>query len=147
MYVSPKSLPSYRAGQTDKLLSPPQLPLNFLTSLFGVNARELTGQNGSLSFRTIGIYTGTIASAVVSICFLIAFNNIFRVLLFETCDLILLALTTAWAYLVVYTGVRGIYRKVDREVRKLGVRAWLVERRKILKENRGYQLKDRYVGV
>ncbi|KAI9768065.1 MAG: hypothetical protein M1840_005099 [Geoglossum simile] len=123
------------------------LPLNFLTSLFGVNARELTGQNGRLSFRTIGLYTGTIASAVVSICFLIAFNNLFRVLLFETCDFVLVVLTTAWAYLVEYTGIRGVYRRVVVAGEAVRVRAWLVEKRRALGEKRGYQLKERYIGV
>jgi hypothetical protein len=69
------------------------------------------------------------------------------VLLFETCDFVLVLLTTAWAYLVEYTGVRKVYRRVLAGAGRMRVRAWLVERRRVLWERRGYRLKDRYVGV
>ncbi|KAH0533884.1 hypothetical protein FGG08_007498 [Glutinoglossum americanum] len=123
------------------------LPLNFLTSLFGVNARELTGQPGMLTFRTVGLYTGTIAAAVISVCFLIAFNSVFRVYLFETCDFVLLVMTTVWAFVAEFSGLRGAYRKgLEVAGRRVGVRRWLLGRREWLREQRDYKLAERYVG-
>ncbi|KAH0559254.1 hypothetical protein GP486_004233 [Trichoglossum hirsutum] len=126
------NLQALAAKQQGKTLLIFTLPLNFLTSLFGVNARELTGQPGMMSFREVGLYT--------------AFNSVIRVIILDSCDFILVLLTTAWALIAEYSGLRRAYRATVRLAERISIRGWLVKKRKMLREERGYELKDRYVG-
>jgi hypothetical protein len=73
---------------------------------------------------------------------------VFRIALFETCDFVLVLLTTAWAFLVECSGIRWAWASVSELLgRKVGVKWWLMERRRWLKDRRGYELAERYVGV
>ncbi|KAI9839506.1 MAG: hypothetical protein M1819_002131 [Sarea resinae] len=88
------------------------LPLYFLTSRFGVNARELTGASSGISSLQVALYTGTVAAGIFSLCFLLAFNKVVRELLLETLNFLLLTLTTFWAMFVTSVGVRRGYKEI-----------------------------------
>ncbi|KAK3082341.1 hypothetical protein LTS18_004253 [Coniosporium uncinatum] len=51
------------------------LPLSFFTSLFGMNAREWSGQDSDPDLSHIGILMGSISAAVIIIALLVAFNK------------------------------------------------------------------------
>ena len=51
------------------------LPLSFLASIFGINAREWSGVESNLGLRDIFTYIVVISFAVVAIALLTAFNN------------------------------------------------------------------------
>ena len=54
------------------------LPLSFFASVFGINAREWSGQSSNLSLHTIFVYMGTISLAVIIFALLVAFNKFSR---------------------------------------------------------------------
>ena len=54
------------------------LPLSFLASVFGINAREWSGVSQNLSLHTIFTYISSISIAVIVIALLVAFNKFTR---------------------------------------------------------------------
>ena len=54
------------------------LPLSFFASVFGINAREWSGESDNLPLHTIFIYMGTISLAFIIVALLAAFNRFTR---------------------------------------------------------------------
>lgn len=54
------------------------LPLSFFASVFGINAREWSGESTNLSLHAIFLYMGTISLAVIIVALLVAFNKFTR---------------------------------------------------------------------
>ncbi|KAL8696229.1 MAG: hypothetical protein Q9224_002904, partial [Gallowayella concinna] len=51
------------------------LPLSFFASVFGINAREWSGESHNLGIHTIFVYMGCISLAVIVVALLVAFNK------------------------------------------------------------------------
>ncbi|KAL8811206.1 MAG: hypothetical protein Q9200_001989 [Gallowayella weberi] len=51
------------------------LPLSFFASVFGINAREWSGESHNLGIHTIFVYMGSISLAVIIVALLVAFNK------------------------------------------------------------------------
>lgn len=51
------------------------LPLSFFASVFGINAREWSGDSTNLGIHTIFVYMGCISLAVIVVALLVAFNK------------------------------------------------------------------------
>lgn len=51
------------------------LPLSFFASVFGINAKEWSGESKNLGIHTIFVYMGCISLAVIVVALLVAFNK------------------------------------------------------------------------
>ncbi|KAI9805685.1 MAG: hypothetical protein M1833_005178 [Piccolia ochrophora] len=94
------------------------LPLSFMTSLFGMNVKEWSGDQDNLSARRIFTLIACISFAVILIAFLVAFNGAVRAFADQT------RRTLAMSGKVIITGIRDVFRSSSGRISLRKIRRW-----------------------